>query len=243
MMGEVSSASPNITNYQLTHVSMNTYMNSSAAFALSVVVASVLFWSGIASAQTATISTSLDIGSRGANVITLQTFLASDSTLYPEGLVTGYYGPLTAAAVQRFQCRQAIVCSGTAATTGYGRVGPRTRAALNVAFGGGIDVFAPRITNLVVSTTTNGATLTWFTNESARGTVYFSSSPLPIFEGSASTGAVVGGQVMIEPSVGFSHSLALSGLASNTLYFYAVKSEDASGNVQLTWPSTFRTNP
>ena len=43
--------------------------------------------------------------------------------IYPEGLVTGYFGPLTRAAVQRYQASQSII------TTGY--FGPLTRAAAN----------------------------------------------------------------------------------------------------------------
>lgn len=42
-------------------------------------------------------------GMRGEDVETLQEVLATDSSIYPEGLVTGYYGPLTRAAVQRFR--------------------------------------------------------------------------------------------------------------------------------------------
>lgn len=51
--------------------------------------------------------------------------------MYPEKLVTGYFGPLTLKAVQRFQTKYGIVSSGSPSTTGYGRVGPRTRAKLN----------------------------------------------------------------------------------------------------------------
>jgi len=43
--------------------------------------------------------------------------------IYPEGLVTGYFGPLTEAAVKRYQAWQGII------TTGY--FGPLTRTAAN----------------------------------------------------------------------------------------------------------------
>ena len=62
-------------------------------------------------------------------VSALQTFLAVDETIYPEGLVTGFYGPATTRAVQRWQKTRDIVGSGTPETTGYGVVGPRTRAS------------------------------------------------------------------------------------------------------------------
>ncbi|MDP3646283.1 MAG: cupredoxin domain-containing protein [bacterium] len=72
----------------------------------------------------------LSVGSEGTDVTQLQTFLAADPSIYPEGKVTGYYGALTQAAVQRFQAQQSIVSSGSPESTGYGRVGPRTIAAI-----------------------------------------------------------------------------------------------------------------
>jgi hypothetical protein len=44
---------------------------------------------------------------------------------------TGYFGPVTLASVKAFQIANGIVFSGTPETTGFGLVGPRTRAALN----------------------------------------------------------------------------------------------------------------
>lgn len=69
-------------------------------------------------------------GSTGDDVTRLQRFLAQDPSLYPEGTVSGYYGALTEKAVQRWQVKFNIVSSGTAASTGYGVVGPRTAAAI-----------------------------------------------------------------------------------------------------------------
>jgi len=66
-------------------------------------------------------------------VTKLQQFLAKDSDIYPEGYVTGYFGPLTLLAVQRFQLKHAIVASPE--DPGYGFVGPKTRAKLNVLVG------------------------------------------------------------------------------------------------------------
>lgn len=78
----------------------------------------------------------LRIGMTGADVSALQSFLARNSSIYPEGLVTGYFGSATQAAVQRFQAQYSIVSGGTPATTGYGRVGPRTIAAIGSACAG-----------------------------------------------------------------------------------------------------------
>ena len=60
-------------------------------------------------------------------VSALQKFLAQYPAVYPEGLVTGYFGPLTERAVQRFQAQYGIVSSGAPDTTGYGVVGPATK--------------------------------------------------------------------------------------------------------------------
>lgn len=69
-------------------------------------------------------SRDLSVGARGSDVRELQSLLAGDSALYPEGVVSGYFGILTKAAVIRFQKRHGI-------TPSAGFVGPRTRAKLD----------------------------------------------------------------------------------------------------------------
>lgn len=71
---------------------------------------------------------SLYNGLSGSDVVALQDTLISQGYL-ASGKNTGYFGPLTEAAVQKFQCAQNIVCSGTPAN-GYGVYGPKTRSAL-----------------------------------------------------------------------------------------------------------------
>ena len=75
---------------------------------------------------------SLYRGSRHEQVTLLQRCLAGDPDIYPEALTTGFFGSLTEKAVQRFQARHNIINYGTALTTGYGFVGPKTRAVLNL---------------------------------------------------------------------------------------------------------------
>lgn len=71
-------------------------------------------------------------GSRGEQVKLLQIILRDIGGVYPEGFVTGYYGPLTERAVKRFQelyRHQILAPLGLAAGTGY--FGSRTRLVVN----------------------------------------------------------------------------------------------------------------
>ncbi len=68
----------------------------------------------------------LQRGSRGDDVRRLQEFLKQSPDVYPEGLVTGYFGTLTEAAVKKFQIKYGIETVGI--------VGPKTRAKLNKLF-------------------------------------------------------------------------------------------------------------
>lgn len=77
----------------------------------------------------AQISSTLSFGSRGNDVTLLQAFLIQKGLL-PQGSATGYFGAQTRLAVQQFQSSQGIVSSGSEATTGFGAVGMRTRAAI-----------------------------------------------------------------------------------------------------------------
>ena len=76
-------------------------------------------------------SKALHRGSFGAEVKKLQEALAVMPDIYPEKLITGYFGPLTQQAVRRFQTKHDIASSGDENTTGYGLVGPKTRKKLN----------------------------------------------------------------------------------------------------------------
>src|SRR5688572_25351326 len=93
--------------------------------------------SAAASATTASgVTRDLRLGMVDAQVQALQRllnakgFAVAASGPGSPGNETTRFGALTLDAVRRFQCAKSIVCSGDPATTGYGRVGPRTRAAL-----------------------------------------------------------------------------------------------------------------
>lgn len=67
-------------------------------------------------------------GSVGQEVSSLQEFLKKDIAVYPEGAVSGYFGPATFRAVVRFQKKYKITSENDPA---LGMVGPKTRAKLN----------------------------------------------------------------------------------------------------------------
>jgi len=83
------------------------------------------------------LSRTLVQGMRGADVKQLQQalnsrgyFVASAGKDGSPGRETTYFGSRTTQALQRFQCAELNVCSGSPRTTGYGQVGPKTREAL-----------------------------------------------------------------------------------------------------------------
>lgn len=65
------------------------------------------------------IKSRLRLGSQGEEVRALQELLAKDAMVYPEGLITGFFGPKTAEAVKRLQAKYGLEA--------VGEVGPLTR--------------------------------------------------------------------------------------------------------------------
>ncbi len=71
----------------------------------------------------------LFLGLEGSDVKELQNFLKQKG-YYTYRKITGYFGPATQRAVQRFQAKMGIVSYGDPETTGFGVVGPATRRAM-----------------------------------------------------------------------------------------------------------------
>ncbi len=202
-----------------------------------------------ASASAAMLTQTLDLGDSNSDVTSLQSYLATNATIYPSGLVTGYFGPLTQAGVQRFQTAQGIVTSGTPESTGYGRVGPTTLARINSLMGGspGSNVSwdtVPVLSPHTIQVTNTTATFIWNTNELTRGEVYWSTSPLRADEatGPRQQPYVSGTLALDAGGSQTNHTVMVSNLQANTLYYYLVRGIDGVGNTTMTWPSTFRTN-
>ncbi|MEK7560575.1 MAG: peptidoglycan-binding domain-containing protein [Patescibacteria group bacterium] len=78
----------------------------------------------------------LRFGMINSAVSLLQTDLSMDTSIYPEKLITGYFGKLTLKAVKRFQAKHGIP------QTGF--VGPLTRSKLNDIYTPDTDIPSPK---------------------------------------------------------------------------------------------------
>lgn len=179
-------------------------------------------------ARADTLNRQLELGMSGADVSALQAFLAKDATLYPQGLVTGYFGMLTQSAVSNFQARNGI--------DNIGRVGPVTLIALNAQMLGGIggttDKGAPIMSEESVNVSGRNATISWNTSEPAQGRVMYGTNYPYLYAIAPSSS---------DYSMNTATAVTLSSLLPNTTYYYVRESTDISGNVMLTTYRTFQT--
>ncbi|MBP6974468.1 MAG: peptidoglycan-binding protein [Candidatus Pacebacteria bacterium] len=177
---------------------------------------------------------------RGNDVSSLQTFLATDNTIYPQGLVTGYFGGLTKSAVSNFQVRNGL--------PGVGRVGPATLPVINAQMNAGMNTGgatvggrSASISNVSVAINGRIPTVTWNTDELTKGVVYYSSTPLTAYERENAVD-INGASIMTDANFRGSQSVSIPNLASNTTYYYMLYTTDQDGNVSVTTQKTFQTS-
>ncbi len=91
------------------------------------------------------------------------------------------------------------------------------------------DTTAPNITNVNVTPSQTGATITWDTNEAATGQVSYGTT---LAYSSTST---------METVATTTHSATLTGLTASTTYHYSISATDASSNTGNTPDATFTT--
>lgn len=205
----------------------------------------------IATASTASafdnITSQLNLGSSGTNVTRLQTFFAANPNIYPQGLVTGYFGALTRAAVLKFQAVYNL--------EQVGRVGPLTLAKINSLINAGgwgsntssDDIYAPIISEVTQTTpTSSNVKFTLKTNELSSVRVAYSTTPLTFKEEdeNGSGFSVLGGtSTNSSNGTATNHEVNLTNLTPNTNYYYTIIATDLNGNIQL-WGvnNTFKTN-
>ncbi|MFZ1075015.1 MAG: peptidoglycan-binding protein [Minisyncoccia bacterium] len=201
----------------------------------SVLFLAVLFTAGSGHANAA-LTTQLGLGSTGSDVTALQQFLATNPLIYPQGAVTGYFGALTEAAVTQFQVSYGIAQ--------VGRVGPATLAKINAVMnsGLGLDTSVPVISNFSATTNSNGATLSWSTNEPAQGQVYYSTQPIQSNEATAPfQQPYISGTLAQNTTPQTNESITITGLQPSTTYNYVIRSIDRSDNVTMTPASNLTT--
>lgn len=187
----------------------------------------------------AVLTRQLQLGMSGADVSALQAFLAQDRTIYPQGLVTGYFGSLTRSAVANFQARNGIAS--------VGRVGPQTMAFINSIWlnGGGTSVSPQAVIGpLSLTTSNNQVSMSWNTSVGTTAAVYYSTTPLTLTEATDFTPFTItgGSNVVLNSDLRTSHSGTITGLNPNTTYYYVVYVKDSMGNENITLPATFVTS-
>ncbi len=195
----------------------------------------------------------LRVGSRGGDVVALQDFLKSLPEIYPEGLVTGYFGKATEAAVKRFQKKYAFEQVGI--------VGPKTREKLNILFTSGIvpvaiappvslpvvvpapavapisvapvvpvDISPPLIRLLAAGNIArDSVVVTWATDEPSDSRVEHGMS------------TTYDNAPVTDLTLRTMHSLRVINLIPGVLYHFRASSKDAAGNVRVSDDSTVRT--
>lgn len=183
----------------------------------------------------------LSVGMSGGDVGSLQTFLATDATIYPQGIVSSYFGFLTKAAVSNFQVRNGI--------DSVGRVGPITRAAINAQMNSPVSVdpliegagkvtnygpIQPTLSGILANIAGTSATITWNSSIPATARVMYSTTWPFNYRTAASVTSNAG--------VSTNQTVTIAGLQSNTIYYYVVESLDSQGNFSWsTNSSTFKT--
>ena len=240
----------------------------------------------------ASLISTLKQGSSGDQVKVLQALLAADPSVYPEGVISGFFGPKTAAAVKRFQkahgIRQAgfvgpetlkkinemlqdtplvvttststdergekheskVVCAkvppGHLIAPGWlrkqGGVAPIVPTCQTLPPGivkhgdddhhgtSTLDMTAPTLLAITATAiTSSGATITWTSNENATSQVEYG------------TTTSYGSMSALDASLVMSHSVALTGLASSSMYHFRVWSKDAANNTASSSDMSFTT--
>ena len=140
---------PNFSPFSILSVQPNSSVESMAVSETEKVTSTF-----VSESMTPLLDQNLWFGLKNDRVRKLQEIFAKDKTIYPEGVVSGYFGELTVKAVKRFQEKYGIISSGSAETTGYGVFGPKTRIKFNEVYG---NSFSGSVTEKISETISSGA--------------------------------------------------------------------------------------
>jgi hypothetical protein len=102
---------------------------------------------------------------------------------------------------------------------------------------------SPVITTINVNAGKNAVAISWNTDKMTSGLAYYSTSTISVKEaGTGSDVQVSGTSFLANTDLRNVHQATIGSLQSNTTYYYVLYTRDASGNVTVTWPSTFHTS-
>lgn len=155
---------------------------------------------------------------QGDDVKLLQNILAANKAFYPEGLITGYYGQLTANAVKRFQQAYGVSAVGV--------FGPKTRAKMNEVVSSAslnvksLQTSSPAITDVTKTPAARSVSISWKTDVPTTAKIWFG-APSPL---NTELNPIKSIDLSKERSANF------SGLATSTEYYFVIYAEDAKGH-------------
>jgi len=205
-------------------------------------------------------------GMSGDDVKTLQEFLSTDPSIYPEGLISGYFGKMTEKAVKKLQKKLCI--------SQVGQVGPQTMRRINELLEEGAGesgehsanaedgkhvpkglLTAPGIQKKLCATsnatTTPDTIAPIITNLIATGTTATATQIKwttnekangKIWYGATTSITTATPTAMVSLNeYDLSHVLTLSGLTPTTTYYYIAVSADKAGNATTSVQQSFTT--
>jgi peptidoglycan hydrolase-like protein with peptidoglycan-binding domain len=206
----------------------------------------------------------LKAGMSGDDIKTLQELLATDSDVYPEGLITGYYGKATERAVKRLQKKFCL--------DQVGHVGPLTLKKINELLQEGAGNSGEHSSNAsnsihvpagllkasgILKKLCGNSTTTPDTTAPTSSAITVSNITVSSAKVKWTTNEFTSGKVWYSTTNGltatspasvagpnnltFSHEVTLTGLATGTTYYYIVVSTDASGNKLTSAQQSFMT--
>jgi peptidoglycan hydrolase-like protein with peptidoglycan-binding domain len=210
-------------------------------------------------------------GMSGEDVKTLQEFLATDPGIYPEGIISGYFGSLTEKAVKKFQEHACI--------DNVGLVGPQTMVRINMLLEEGAGKSGEHSANAIDSIhvpagllkapgiqkklcgnfenedddngTTTDTTAPVISSVMATGTTATATqitwktnelSDSKVWYGTAIPVTIATPTAVVSSAVLVkNHTLNITGLTASTTYNYVVASRDGAGNLASSTEKSFTT--
>ena len=152
------------------------------------------------------IARDLKLGSSGDDVKALQKVLASIAGIYPEKLVTGYYGSLTEKAVGRLQVKYKLTSSGVVSGDTLKKVN-ELQSESNTA---------PTISALTITPLSYSSSMvSWKTDQLSTTEIFYSSAPFTTTSDKLT---------VKDMTLSRSHAVEITRLSPSTKYYFTIVS-------------------